>query len=61
MGYPVIKGSWTDQKMKLKTKFASLTDTDLMYLDGKKVEMMMKLQVKLGITKEELQSCENFL
>ena len=55
MGYPLTKGSWTEQKMKLKTKFASLTDNDLMYDDGKKVEMMMKLQMKLGKTKEELQ------
>ncbi|MBK9248297.1 MAG: general stress protein CsbD [Ignavibacteria bacterium] len=55
MGYPHIKGSWSEQKMKLKTKFASLTDSDLMYLEGKKVEMMMKLQLKLGKTHEELQ------
>ncbi len=55
MGYPLTKGSWSEQKMKLKTKFASLTDNDLMYSDGKKVEMMMKLQMKLGKTREELQ------
>ena len=55
MGYPLTKESWTEQKMKLKTKFASHTDSDLMYSDGKIVEMMMKLQLKLGKTKEELQ------
>ena len=55
MGYPLTKESWTEQKMKLKTKFASLTDSDLMYSDGKIVEMMMKQQLKLGKTKEELQ------
>lgn len=55
MGYPLTKGSWTEQKMKLKTKFASLTDNDLTYSEDKKLEMMMKLQTKLGKTKEELQ------
>jgi uncharacterized protein YjbJ (UPF0337 family) len=49
-----LKGNWNEQKGKLKKKFASLTDNDLMYLDGKKEEMLGKLQVKLGKSKEEL-------
>jgi uncharacterized protein YjbJ (UPF0337 family) len=31
-----------------------LTDNDLMFAEGKKEEMMGKLQVKLGKTKDEL-------
>jgi len=50
-----IKGSWSEQKGKLKQKFAMLTDNDLMFMDGKKDEMLGRLQVKLGKTKEELQ------
>jgi uncharacterized protein YjbJ (UPF0337 family) len=50
-----IKGSWEEQKGKLKQKFAILTDNDLMFLEGKKEEMMGRLQVKLGKTKEELE------
>ena len=42
-------------KGKLKSKFATLTDDDLMYAEGKKEEMLGKLQIKLGKTKEELQ------
>jgi uncharacterized protein YjbJ (UPF0337 family) len=38
----------------LKQKFAALTDNDLMFLDGKKEEMLGRLQLKLGKTKEEL-------
>jgi len=38
----------------LKQKFASLTDNDLLFEEGKKDEMMGKLQIKLGKTKEEL-------
>ena len=49
-----IKGNWDEQKGKLKQKFASLTDNDLMFTKGKKEEMYGKLQIKLGKTKEEL-------
>lgn len=49
-----VKGNWNEQKGKLKAKFATLTDNDLMFIEGKKEEMLGKLQVKLGKTKEEL-------
>ena len=49
-----LKGNWNEQKGKLKQKFASLTDDDLMFAEGKKDEMLGKLQIKLGKTKEEL-------
>ena len=49
-----VKGNWNEQKGKLKMKFANLTDNDLMFAEGKKDEMLGKLQIKLGKTKEEL-------
>jgi uncharacterized protein YjbJ (UPF0337 family) len=49
-----LKGNWDEQKGKLKQKFAALTDDDLLFAEGKKDEMMGKLQIKLGKTKEEL-------
>ena len=49
-----VKGTWNEQKGKLKQKFATLTDNDLMFAEGKKDEMFGKLQTKLGKTKEEL-------
>ena len=49
-----IKGSWDQQKGKLKQQFATLTDDDLLFAEGKKDEMMGKLQIKLGKSKEEL-------
>ena len=49
-----VKGNWNEQKGKLKQRFATLTDNDLMFADGKKDEMLGKLQIKLGKTKEEL-------
>jgi uncharacterized protein YjbJ (UPF0337 family) len=35
-----LKGSWEEQKGKLKQKFATLTDNDLLFAEGKKEEMM---------------------
>jgi uncharacterized protein YjbJ (UPF0337 family) len=50
-----VKGNWNEQKGKLKQKFATLTDDDLMFAEGKKDEMLGKLQKKLGKSKEEIQ------
>jgi len=49
-----LKGNWDEQKGKLKQKFAQLTDDDLLFAEGKKDEMLGRLQVKLGKTKEDL-------
>ena len=51
-----IKGNWNELKGRLKQKYANLTDDDLLYAEGKKDEMFGKLQLKLGKTKDELQS-----
>jgi uncharacterized protein YjbJ (UPF0337 family) len=45
---------WNEQKGKLKQQYAVLTDNDLLYEAGKKDEMLGKLQVRLGKTKEQL-------
>jgi uncharacterized protein YjbJ (UPF0337 family) len=49
-----LKGNWNEQRGKLKQKFAILTDNDLMFVEGKKDEMLGILQIKLGKTKEQL-------
>lgn len=49
----LLKGIWGQQKSKLKQQFAILTDNDLMFASGKKEEMLARLQIKLGKTKEE--------
>jgi uncharacterized protein YjbJ (UPF0337 family) len=49
-----LLGNWSERKIKLRQKFGFLTDNDLMFEEGKKDEMLGKLQVKLGKTKEEL-------
>lgn len=49
-----MRGSWNETKGKLKRKFATLTDSDMLFIDGKQEEMLGRLQVKLGKTKEEV-------
>ena len=49
-----LRGNWLEQRRKLKEKFAVLTDEDMLFEQGKKEEMLEKVQVKLGKTKEEL-------
>lgn len=56
-----IEGAWNELKGKLKKKYATLTDNDLLYAEGKKDEMMGKLQIKLGKTKEEMHDVINGL
>lgn len=50
------KGTWEEQKERLKKRFPRLTDDDLEFDDevGKKEEMLAGLQIKLGKSKEEL-------
>lgn len=49
-----LKGNWNETKGKLKQKFAMLTDNDLLLVEGKKDELLGRLQIKLGKTKEEV-------
>ena len=50
-----IMSTWLDQKKKLKEKFAKLMDNDELLFDGKKEQIIGKLQIKLGKTKEEIE------
>lgn len=47
--------TWSAQKSKLKLKFAALTDSDLLFVKGKREEMIARLQKVLGKTKEEVE------
>jgi uncharacterized protein YjbJ (UPF0337 family) len=55
MNLKEVKGNWNEQKGRLKQKFAILTDNDLLFEEGRKDEMLGKIQIKLGKTKEELE------
>jgi len=49
-----VKGNWNELRGKLKKRFANLTDNDFRFEESKKEEMLGKLEIKLGKTKEEL-------
>jgi uncharacterized protein YjbJ (UPF0337 family) len=51
-----IKGSWNELKGKLKQKYASLTDDDLMYTEGQEDELLGRLQKKMGKSIDEIKS-----
>ena len=48
------KETWREKMDKLKVKFPDLSDSDLLYEKGKRPEMLERVQIKLGKTKEEL-------
>ena len=50
----IINGTWNVEKEDLKQRFAILTDHDLLLEESKNQEMLRRLQIKLGKTKEEL-------
>lgn len=49
-----IRGNWNETKGKLKQKFGMLTDSDLLFAEGKQDELLGRLQTKLGRTKAEI-------
>jgi uncharacterized protein YjbJ (UPF0337 family) len=48
------EGSLHELKGKLKEKYAMLADDDLLIIESKKEELIDRLQVSLGKTKEEV-------
>jgi uncharacterized protein YjbJ (UPF0337 family) len=54
MNTTVMKGNWNELKGKLKQKFGTLTDDDLVFTEGKEDEMLGRLQVKLGKSKDDV-------
>ena len=49
------KGKLNGKKGKLKQKFASISDDDLLLIEGKEEELVSRLQSSLGKTKSEIQ------
>lgn len=49
------KFAWIQKMRKLKQRFVFLTDKDLAFEEGKKEQMLSKIEKRLGKTKEQLQ------
>ena len=50
-----FKGDWNIIKGKLTQKWANLTDDDLQYVEGKKDELVGRIQRRTGETREEVE------
>jgi uncharacterized protein YjbJ (UPF0337 family) len=50
-----IKGDWNIIKGKLKQKWATLTDDDLQYAEGKLEEVYGRIQKRTGETREAIE------
>ena len=50
-----VKGDWNITKGKLKQKWASLTDDDLQYVEGKQEELVGRIQKRTGQTHEAIE------
>lgn len=50
-----IKGDWNKTKGKLKQKWASLTDDDLQYAEGRQDELLGRIQKRTGQTREAIE------
>ena len=49
-----LNGRWDEQKDLLKQKFAALNENDFMFDEGKKEEILERIQLKLSKSKDEL-------
>ncbi|MEA3641445.1 MAG: CsbD family protein [Lamprobacter sp.] len=53
MNWDEIKGKWNQLQGQAKTRWAKLTDDDLLAVEGQKDKLVGKIQERYGITKEE--------
>ena len=53
--------SWNQVKGKLRQKYGQLTDDDLEFTEGKGEELLGRLQMKLGMSRDELDATLNDL
>lgn len=49
-----LKGRWNQIKGDLKQKYAQLTDDDLLFEEGKEEEVIGRIQVRTGESKESI-------
>jgi len=50
-----LKGEWNITKGMLKQKWAALTDSDLQFVDGKRNELLGRIQKRTGETREAIE------
>jgi len=52
MNWDTVAGNWKQVKGQAKQKWAKLTDDDLTYIDGKRDQLLGRIQERYGIQKD---------
>ena len=53
MNWEQVKGNWNQLKGSAKSRWADLTDDDLLAVEGERDKLIGKIQERYGVTKEE--------
>jgi uncharacterized protein YjbJ (UPF0337 family) len=53
MNWDRIEGNWKQFRGKVQQQWAKLTNDDLDYVEGRRVELVGKIQERYGIAKDE--------
>jgi len=53
MNWDTIQGNWLQMKGSLKERWGDLTDDDIQMLDGRKDQIVGKIQERYGIARDE--------
>lgn len=56
MNKDIIKGNWKELTGSIKEKWGKLTDNHLTEIDGKREQLVGKIQKEYGVTKDEAES-----
>jgi len=51
-----IKGSWSQAKGAIKEQWGKLTDDDLLEIEGRRDQLIGKLQARYGISREQAET-----
>jgi uncharacterized protein YjbJ (UPF0337 family) len=56
MNWDLVAGNWKQLKGRVKERWGKLTDQDLVAIEGKREQLVGKLQERYGIAKEEAEA-----
>ena len=56
MNWDRIEGNWKQFSGKVKEQWGKLTDDDLLEIEGRRDQLVGKIQARYGITKEEAEA-----
>jgi uncharacterized protein YjbJ (UPF0337 family) len=55
MNWDQLEGKWKQMKGQLRSQWGKLTDDDIEYIDGKRENLVGRVQERYGIAREEAQ------